>query len=158
LGEVGALAQGSNLAKGSGAGGGRKPSGDGSFGGGGGGGGDQYEGSFAAFSPRFNDSAYGLPVLPGALSQLTRPNRSKTGNNQPVGSNGGFDQTDGTDKPVMSGDNYKKRGKAKIDSMSNLENQIWLHGRHATNMRCIHLIKLDLLNLAPSHSSLFVGS
>jgi hypothetical protein len=93
---VGALAQGSNLAKGSGSGGGRKPSGYATFGGGGGGGGDQYGGSFAAFGPRFNDSAYGLPVLPGALSQLTRPNKTSTGDNLPVGSNGGFNQTDGT--------------------------------------------------------------
>lgn len=95
LGEVGALAQGSNLAKGSGSGGGRKPSGYGSFGGGGGGGGEQYGGSFAAFGPRFNDSAEGLPVLPGALSALTRPNRTVT-DNQPNGYNGGFNQTDGT--------------------------------------------------------------
>jgi hypothetical protein len=95
LGQVGALAQGSNLAKGAGAGGGRKPSGYGSFGGGGGGGGDQYGGSFAAFGPRFNDSAYGLPVLPGALSQLTRPNKTATGDNQPGGADGGFNLTDG---------------------------------------------------------------
>jgi hypothetical protein len=95
LGEVGALAQGSNLAKGSGTGGGRKPSGYGSFGGGGGGGGDQYGGSFAAFGPRFNDSAYGLPELPGALSALTRPNRTVV-DNQPNGTDGGFNQTDGT--------------------------------------------------------------
>lgn len=95
LGQVTALANGNNLAKGSGAGGGRKPSGYGSFGGGGGGGGDQYGGSFAAFGPRFNNSADGLPILPGALSALTRPpNRTDTTGNQPSGMTGGFEQTD----------------------------------------------------------------
>jgi hypothetical protein len=81
LGEVGALAQGENLAKGRGEGGGLKPYGYASFGGGGGGGGDQYGGSYAAFGPRFNDSAYGLPELPGALGQLTRPNKTATSDN-----------------------------------------------------------------------------
>jgi hypothetical protein len=95
LGDTGALAQGNNLAKGAGSGGGFKPTGYGSFGGGGGGGGDQYGGSFAAFGPRFNNSAYGLPELPGALSQLTRPNRTNTTTSiDPDGMTGGFNQTD----------------------------------------------------------------
>jgi hypothetical protein len=94
LGETGALAQGNNLAKGAGSGGGFKPTGYGSFGGGGGGGGDQYGGSFAAFGPRFNNSAYGLPELPGALSQLTRPNRTNTTTIDPAGMTGGFNQTE----------------------------------------------------------------
>jgi hypothetical protein len=96
LGLVGAQAQGDNLAKGMGSGGGRKPTGYALFGGGGGGGGDQYGGSVAAFGPRFNNSAYGLPELPGGLSQLTRPNKTATGDNVPVGGDGGFNLTDGT--------------------------------------------------------------
>lgn len=88
LGETGALAQGDSLAKGAGSGGGFKPAGQSAFSGGGGGGGSQYGGSFAAFGPRFNDSVYGLPVLPGALGALTRPSNNTNGT-MPSGSMGG---------------------------------------------------------------------